>query len=160
MVKESRRYRNDIERFGEDLATRPVEMYKKGYNDKTSLILKSSEIDYNELSVTKDGLKLDKPLKNNIYTIEDSSPFKLDLSKSSVQQLKLTDDAYITDIINFEDNVDYYLIIEQDSVGGRKIAWEKTPKIKFKNSQPSETAESISVLKITSFNGVIYGDIN
>jgi len=159
MVKESRRYTNDIKRMGEDLATRPLEMYKKNYDDKTSLILRSSQVDYNELSVTKKGLTLNKPLKNNVYNIEDNSPFKLDLSKSVVQSLNLKDDVYITDIINFENNVDYYVVVNQDSIGGHQIAWEKNPKIKFKNSQPNQVAESKSVLKLRSINNIIYGDI-
>lgn len=158
MNKESRRYTNDIKRMGKDLAIRPVEMYKKGYDDKTSIILKSSEIEYNELSMTKDGLKLEKPLINDVYNIEYTTPLVIDLSKSNVQSITLTDDIYITDVINFENNIEYYIILKQDSTGNHKIAWDENINILFKNSQPYDYPYSKSILKITSVNNILYAD--
>jgi hypothetical protein len=158
MNKESRRYNNDIKRMGKDLATRPVEMYKKGYDDKTSIILKSSEIEYNELSLTKNGFQLEKPLVNDVYDIEYTTPLVLDLSKSNIQSLTLTDDIYITDIINFENNIDYYIIVKQVSTGGRRIAWDENINILFKESQPNTLSESKSILKIIPINGILYAN--
>lgn len=157
-MNESKRYTNDIKRMGKILAKRPVEMFKKGYSDKTSLILRSNEIEYSELRVSTRGLELEKPLVNNVHKIEFNTPLTIDLSKSIIQSLTLTDDVYITDIINYENNIDYYIIIKQDSFGGHKIAWDENINILFKESQPYEYPYSKSVLKITPINGVLYAD--
>lgn len=158
-MNESKRYTNDIKRMGKILAKRPVEMFKKGYSDKTSLILRSNEIEYSELRVSTRGLELEKPLVNNVHKIEFNTPLTIDLSKSNIQSLTLTDDVYITDIINYENNIDYYIIIKQDSFGGHKIAWDENLNVFFENSQPNTDAESKSVFKLKAVKGILYANI-
>lgn len=153
--KESRRYKHDIKRQG-DLATRPVEMFKKNDDNTTSLVFKSRNVDYNELKMTKNGLELLNPFYNNdVYHVEQSPTTVLDFSKSNIQKITLVDDLYVSDIINYQEGVEYYLIIEQVS-GNKEIAWGSNIPIYFKDYElPSLPQEKI-FFKLVIINDKIY----
>ena len=78
---ESRRYKHDIKRQG-DIAKRPVEMFKREYTDKTSLVLKSRNVPENEIFMEKNGIKSVNPIFINTNVIPFQMSIDLDLSKS------------------------------------------------------------------------------
>ena len=81
-MSESKRYKHDLLRQG-NLATRPVEMYRKNNVDGTSLVLKSRKIEYNEFDMGDVGYTTNTPLYNDVFNLEYNPVLDFDFAKSN-----------------------------------------------------------------------------
>lgn len=153
--KESRRYKHDIKRVG-DLAERPVEMFKREYDDKTSLVLKSRNIPENEIFVNINGISSVNPIYINTNVIPFQMSIDLDLSKSKYHYIKLEDDLFVNDIINFENGIEYKFYVSQDEVGSHNITFGNDINGLFKEFGLNLEPNTTTLIKITPINNVLY----
>ena len=141
MNRESIGYLRGLRRIG-DKAQRPFSNFKSGDKSSTSLNIKSKTIILEKITMSKNGLNFGKTFKNNINNIEFNEYLVLDLSKSNIHNITLTNHLFISNIINYEEGITYYLIINQDSTGGHQIAWGDNINIKFNDGIIDNVADS------------------
>ena len=158
MNKESIGYSRAQRRLG-DKAQRPFNSYKSGDNNSTSLNIKSKSIDLEKITMSKEGLNFSNSFRSNVNDIVFDEYLVLDLSKSNIHNITLTNNLFIPEIKNYSEGITYYLIINQDSTGGHQIAWGDNINIKFDDGVIDDAADSETMIKITPLNGVLYAEV-
>lgn len=141
MNRESIGYSRAQRRLG-DKAQRPFSTFKSGDKSSTSLNIKSKTMNLEKITMSKNGLNFGKSFRSTINNIEFDEYLVLDLSKSNIHNITLTDNLFIPEIKNYQDGITYYLIINQDSTGGHQIAWGDNINIKFDDGIIDNVADS------------------